>query len=179
MNPFPKLAFVFVVIGQLLVLGGMIAQREYLLNTGTVVRLQCQPIDPRSLLSGDYVRLGYTISTFSDEEFARLNRDSQGFEEHDIIYVALEKNSASGFWEAAAISHELKEFKSAYPVVLRGEMRWPYNIRYGVEQYFVPQSEGLAIEREIKNASVEVVISSSGTSAIKRLFIGAQEVRFY
>lgn len=157
----------------------MIAQREYLLRTGTILRLQCEPIDPRSLLSGDYVRLNYTISRFSDEEFNRLNRDSEGFEDHDTIYVALEKNLKTDFWEAVAVSQKLKQLNATYPVVLRGEMRWPYNICYGVEQYFVPQFEGLRIEREIKNASVEVAISDSGISAIKRLFIGDQDVQFY
>ena len=181
MKPFPKIAFVLVVVFQLLALVGMIANREYLLRTGQVVLLKCQPIDPRSLLSGDYVRLNYTISTFREEQFRAVNRDNETFQQQDTIYVALEKPANSQFWDAVAVSHDLKKLKAAYPVVLRGVFlsTWSYQIRYGVEQYFVPQFEGLQIEQEIRNASVEVAVSSSGESAIKRLFINEQEVKFY
>ena len=181
MKPFPKIAFALVVVFQFLALGGMIANREYLLRTGQVVLLKCQPIDPRSLLSGDYVRLNYTISNFSEERFRTLNRDNETFQQQDTIYVALEKPANSPFWDAVAVSHDLKKLKATYPVVIRGVFvsTWSYQVRYGVEQYFVPQFEGLQIEQEIRNASVEVAVSGSGESAIKRLFLNDQEVKFY
>ena len=181
MKPFPKIAFVLVVVFQLLALGGMLANREYLLRTGQVVLLKCQPIDPRSLLSGDYVRLNYTISTFREDQFRLFNRDNETFQQQDTIYVALEKTANSPFWNAAAVSHDLKKLKATYPVVMRGVFlfTWSYQVRYGVEQYFVPQFEGLQIEREIRNTSVEVAVSGSGESAIKRLFVNDQEVKFY
>lgn len=181
MKPFPKRGFVLVVIVQLLALGGMIAQREYLLRTGTPVLLQCQPIDPRSLFSGDYVRLNYTISNFSDDRFELLNLHQEYFQERDTVYVALERPANSQVWEAVAIGRDLNGLKLKYPVVIRGVVRQlhPYRIRYGVEQYFVPQFEGLPIEREIRNTTVEVAISTSGESAIKRLFVNDQPVTFY
>ena len=182
MKPFQKIAFIVVVSCQFLVLGGMIAKQVHLLRTGDVVLLKCQPIDPRSLFSGDYVILSYTISRFTKEQFQQLNHDGEDFKQKNSIYVALQAGEESKFWNAAAVSHDRKKLKAEYPVVIKGSVRarWQqYQIRYGVESYFVPQFEGRRIEREISNASVEVAISNSGESGIKRLFIGAQEVKFY
>lgn len=181
MTPFQKVAFIIVVLFQLLTLGGMIAKQENLLQTGDVVLLKCEPIDPRSLFSGDYVILNYTISTFSEEEFRRLNRYNEYFQKRETIYVALEKGQDSKYWNAVAVSHDLKKLKAQHPIVIRGVFlsSWQYRIRYGVEHYFVPQDEGHWIEQELSNVSVEVAVSDSGDSGIKRLFIKDREVLFY
>ncbi|MCI0528439.1 MAG: GDYXXLXY domain-containing protein [Nitrospira sp.] len=181
MKPFSKRAFIVVVLLQVIVLIAMIAQRVHLLETGQVVLLKCEPIDPRSLLSGDYVRLNYTISNFDQTRFDSLNPDKEAFQINDTVYVALEKPSESPFWGAVAVSHDLQKLKAKYPIVLRGALQflYPYRIRYGVEQYFVPQYEGLRIEQALDKVSVEIAISDSGESGIKRLFIEGQEAVFY
>ncbi len=182
MRSFQKIAFIVVVICQFLVLGGMIAKRVLLLNTGETVLLKCQPIDPRSLFSGDYVILNYTISRFTEEQFRQINRDQEDFTKDDTVYVALQQEEGGKFWQAAAVSHHRKKLKAEYPVVIRGVVtsEWRnYQIRYGVENYFVPQFEGHRIEREFSNASVEVAVADSGESGIKRLFIEEEEVKFY
>ncbi|MCP4399661.1 MAG: GDYXXLXY domain-containing protein [bacterium] len=182
MKKFPTLAFVIVILCQVLVLGGMIARRVHLLETGDVVLLQCRPVDPRSLFSGDYVVLSYTISRFMEEQFRQLNQDSKEFKRHDTIYVALSKGLDGKHWDAVAVSQDRKKLRADYPVVIRGVIQstWqPHQVRYGVESYFVPQFEGKRIEREISNVSVEVAVAKSGESGIKRLFIDEQEVAFY
>ncbi|PID56284.1 hypothetical protein CSB45_12195 [candidate division KSB3 bacterium] len=184
MKKFPTLPFLLVVLCQFLVLGGMIAKRVHLLNTGKIVRLQCQPVDPRSLLSGDYVVLNYTISRFSEKQLRQLNHDHENLKMmlHGEIYVALSPVPDAQYWEAVAVSQHRQTLQAAYPVVIRGIIRpnrRPYQIRYGVEHYFVPQFEGRQIEQEISNVTVEVAVAESGESAIKRLFINDQEVEFY
>jgi uncharacterized membrane-anchored protein len=185
MKPFPKLAFALVVMLQLLAFGGMIARQEYLLRTGTIVRLKCEPVDPRSFLSGDYVRLNYTISNFSEEEFQRLNPNQETFRKHDTIYVALTAPSTQPYWGAAEVSHDRNRLRARYSVVIRGEIQenWQTRIRYGVEQYFVPQFAGKPIENSIRDDTVEVTVdlavSASGDSALKRLLIANAEVKFY
>lgn len=56
-------AFVFgglaVVLGAT---GVLVAQKEYVLSHGTTVLLELAPVDPRSLMQGDYMRLDYAIS---------------------------------------------------------------------------------------------------------------------
>ena len=54
---------IIVVLLQVLLLGGTVSMKENLLRTGQTVKLELVPIDPRSLMQGDYVRLNYKIST--------------------------------------------------------------------------------------------------------------------
>ena len=183
MNRGKRAAFVVIVVLQLLVLALMIARRVHLLATGERVLLRCAPVDPRSLLSGDYVRLNFAISNFSEQKLARLNAGRESFREHDTIYVALEPAVGGAPRRAAAVSHDLTDLRRRFPVVLRGTVhsegwRGGLGVRYGVEEYFVPQGQGLRIEREMGNVAVEVAVARSGESALRRLFIDGQEVRF-
>jgi uncharacterized membrane-anchored protein len=181
MNSFQKKGFVLVVALQLLALSFMIYKRVDLLETGKTVRLKCVPVDPRSLFSGDYVILNYTISRFDSEKFTLLNRGEETFKQNETIYVGLVKGKDSVFWDAAEVSHDLKKLKNRYNAVIRGEVKslYGYRIKYGVEEYFVPQYEGKKIEKQIKDVSVEVALSGSGESGIKKLFISGREVKFH
>jgi len=42
---------------------GSIWQKEQLITHGEVILLQLAPVDPRSLMQGDYMRLGYAIAS--------------------------------------------------------------------------------------------------------------------
>ena len=66
MKSFQKAAFITIVIMQIAVLGVMIGNRVCLLDTGVKVLLKCEPVDPRSLISGDYVILNYEISSLAE-----------------------------------------------------------------------------------------------------------------
>src|SRR5262249_24538511 len=48
---------------QIALIALMVADRVMILRTGTDVTLQTQPVDPRDFLRGDYVTLGYAISS--------------------------------------------------------------------------------------------------------------------
>jgi uncharacterized membrane-anchored protein len=74
--------------------------------------------------------------------------------------------------------------RQRWPVVLRGTVREAHawvgiDVRYGVEEYFVPQHQGRRIEQQISRTSVELAVAPSGASGIKRLFIDDQEVVFH
>jgi len=177
-----RVAFVVLVALQLAALLGLIGWRLYLLRTGQTVLLRCEPVDPRSILSGDYVELNYTVSRFSRGQLAALGRKDDVFREHETVYVALERPAGERFHRAVAISRDLNELRQRHPIVLRGVVVgfWgELRLRYGVEHYFVPQNEGPRIERRMREASVELAVGASGESAIRRLFLGGEEVRFY
>ena len=184
-NPFKKKyikpAFIVIVVLQLMVLGAMIGERNRLLKTGTVVLLKCEPLDPRSLFSGDYVNLNYEISSISKD---RVDI-KENFKRNDSVYIALEKEENGRFWNARAMSTDLESLQNKYPVVIRGKLRTyythsrSYNIRYGVENYFVPQFKSSQIEKNLENVHVEVAVSDSGESGIRKLFINNREVTFY
>jgi uncharacterized membrane-anchored protein len=183
MRPFPTAAYWAVVGLQLLVLLGMIGQRSWLLAYGDRVVIDCQPLDPRSLFSGDYVRLEYRISDLDRQGgFAALNVYHETFDRaHDRVYVALRAADDGRFWRPVAVSHSLGRLRrDGHRVVLRGVTadRWSHRVRYGVEDYFVPQSEGRRLEGRRGDTSLELAVDSSGQSAIRRLFIAGEEVSF-
>ena len=58
-----KLLIVTAVVAQLLVLGWMAFEREWVVRTGRVVYLRTAPVDPQDPMRGEYVRLNYEIAT--------------------------------------------------------------------------------------------------------------------
>jgi uncharacterized membrane-anchored protein len=68
----------------------LIVQKEQLLATGTPVLLELAPVDPRSLIQGDYMRLDYTISRQILEHQEAWPRTGQ-------IVVALDENGVARF----------------------------------------------------------------------------------
>lgn len=180
MKSFQKAAFIVVVIMQIAVLGVMIGKRIYLLNTGVKVLLKCEPVDPRSLISGDYVILNYEVSSLPNALYT--GTDIKKLKTNDTVYVALGKPADGKYWVAKSFSSDSSTLKKTYPVVMRGKIRDTYStfrVRYGVEDYFVPQNQGFQIEQKMGDISVEVSISNTGESAISRLFISDREVTFY
>jgi uncharacterized membrane-anchored protein len=178
MNRFQRMFFPVVVAAQLCVLGVMIAKQEIILAKGEKIILQCEPIDPRSLFSGDYVVLNYKISTIKPEMLVANTM----FEKHDTIYTALEKKEGDRYYTVVAVGKDSEQLRKKYPVVMKGivDNTWDgVRIRYGIESYFVPQNEGKMIEQDMKNVTVEVSVLESGASAISKLFIGGKEVSFY
>lgn len=182
MASYKRWLFILAVVLQIAFLLGMAAKRVWLLAHGTSVVLPCEPVDPRSLLSGDYVRLRLSISRMGD-----LSPDVMGtnraWKSRDAIFVSVAKDPRGSNWIAVGVSATAAEARRKSPVFMKGEVQsgWPLSIRYGTEEYFVPQNEGLTIEKAIRKHSVavELRVSDSGESAIKRLFIQGKEVRFY
>jgi uncharacterized membrane-anchored protein len=192
MKLYQKILFPIIVAAQLFVLVFMIAKQELLLANGTKVVLKCEPIDPRSLFSGDYVILNYEISRIGldgiVDKISKSNSENIYNLKRKDIYVALKLRPNDMHYHIAAISDNINELKPDYSTIIRGKVEAVYmnelgvkyvRVKYGVESYFVPQGEGKIIEKNLKNVSVEVSISDNGDSAISKLFIDNQEVKFY
>lgn len=182
MKTYQKILFPVIIAAQIAVLGVMITKQEILLARGTRILLKCEPIDPRSLFSGDYVSLNYEISTIPENIVASSGIKNTDSLEKEEIFVALKRGHDSKYYTAAAVSRNIDELKMNYPLVIKGRVEYvsrTLRIKYGVESYFVPQKEGKIIEDNLKNVSVEVSVSDSGESAIAKLFIGDREVKFY
>lgn len=170
---------VLVVVLQTAALVGMVAIKHRTLVTGSPVLLETEPIDPRSLFRGDYVRLNYAISRL---ENAAVEGD-ENFERHDDIYVVLREGEK--FWEPVSMHREMPAH-GPDSVVIRGEVQWGggtssdrINVRYGIENYFVPEGEGMALERpaEGEEVTILVAVDGKGDSAIKAVLVNG-EVRY-
>lgn len=174
---------VLVVVLQTAALAGMVAMKQRTLSTGTPILLKTEPVDPRSLFRGDYVVLGYEISSL---EYAKVPGD-RDFVRHDTVYVVLRQGEP--YWEPVSIHHEMPPH-DAGTVVIRGEVQWTgvwtgteqkdgINVRYGIESYFVPEGEGREIElpRNEGKVTIQVAVDARGDSAIKAVLVDG-EVRY-
>ena len=160
-------------------LSWMIAGRAAVLRDGAEVLLKVQPIDPRDLLRGDYVRLGYDISVLTGTIFVPPVKQSEGGDHP--VWVLL-KPGEGGVFEANAAALDRDELPEAGPdgVVIRGSVSpLPFaeertSATYGIERFYLPEGEGKPIERDMRERPFFVVaaVAGDGTAQIKRFLDG-------
>jgi len=168
------------VLAQLLVLAWMAGEREWILRNGQVVFLRTAPIDPRDLFRGDFVRLQYEINSVRLEGIDPAAPATAGERKrHEVMYTRLQP-AGEGLYEAAGTGTK----QPTEGVFLRGrtEDQWRLGwrgaghtfVKYGIEQLFVEQGSGKAIEERRGTRDglqvpmeVEVAVGSSGTAVIR------------
>ncbi|MDD9267450.1 GDYXXLXY domain-containing protein [Paenibacillus sp. GCM10023248] len=150
------------VVLQIAAMSLQIGKSEWLLASGQQIRLQLEPLDPRSLIQGDYVRLRYTISEppiFGDRpEEAASKR----------ITVVLAPNAATGVYEFSRVYKKGGPL-AAGEVRLNGKRTGFETVEYGIEHYFIPEGTGSDYERQAKFA--EVKVSKNGDAILERLIL--------
>jgi uncharacterized membrane-anchored protein len=177
----PKAAFYSAAaVIQVLLVFLMVADRMQVLRNGTEVTLQTRAIDPRDILRGDYVALGYDIASVPT---AGLSYDIR---RGATVFVKIAPK-ADGSYEATS-AHLSPVAVVAPEILLRGRIQVTcfgarggcerMNVRYGLERYFVPQGEGRKIEsaRNAGRVAVVAAVTSNGRSAIKRLLVDGKPV---
>lgn len=136
---------------QLLILGWQIGQKEILLQSGTEIKLELAPVDPRSMLQGDYVILNYAIT----RELLKENIFAKNSER--VLVVLRQEGDVyryTGFYKYRGqwnLPYEEKEGD----IVLRGNVRG-YNLLFGIEQYYVPEGTGREVEESTRFAILKV-----------------------
>jgi uncharacterized membrane-anchored protein len=170
---------------QVALIAMMVGDRAGILREGAEVTLQTQPVDPRDFLRGDYVVLSYSISSLPAGEL--LDKPSSG--SGALVFVKLAP-TAEGFYEAVSV-HAEPVAVTPPERLIRGSVtsgatcgadRLAFcgrlSIKYGIERYFVPQGEGLEIERARNQRKVSVVaaVTLGGRAAIKRLLVDGKPV---
>lgn len=179
------LRIVLIVLVLSALLAGMIAKKQYTLATGTPILLETQPIDPRSLFRGDFVRLNYAIS---DLKLNELEGDDE-FRENDTIYVVLEEGKA--YWQAVSVHRHWPD-ASVGQLTIKGRVvslgdtwqtgtgRIVHNavgVEYGIEDYFVPEGEGRDLERPSSDNKVDlrIAVDRFGNSGIQAVLVNGEE----
>ncbi|NNE82886.1 MAG: GDYXXLXY domain-containing protein [Alphaproteobacteria bacterium] len=156
-----------------LVLVAMVGLKQFTLATGATVVLETVPIDPRSLFRGDFVRLNYTIS---DLPLADIAGDSD-FAKGDTVFVRLRRGPLYG--QPISLHKEYPPVLEDH-VVIKGRItrnpRSRVRIRYGIESFFIPEGEGLALERPPPGSKVTVLVAIDryGKSAIKAVLVDGE-----
>ena len=183
-----KRNILIVALVQALFLCGMVAAKQYTLNVGEPVLLETQPIDPRSLFRGDYVRLNYGINSLALDELA----GDDEFQRHDAVFVVLASDGT--YHQPVSVHHEMPESDGT---VIKGKIshvqggRWNpdtqqredgrfLNVKYGIENYFVPEGTGRELELRFseqgeKRIDIRVAVDGRGNSGIKAVLVNGEE----
>ncbi|WP_372663693.1 GDYXXLXY domain-containing protein [Cohnella sp.] len=137
------------------------ASSERLLMTGTSIKLEITPIDPRSMLQGDYVTLNYSISTVPE-----------AFEEELDSYRSLSKIKVILSSDERGVHVFNRLYRSGETIgdneiVVNGKTSGWRLIYYGIETFFVPEGTGLEVERNARFAYVRV--SADGDAVLEKL----------
>jgi uncharacterized membrane-anchored protein len=145
--------------------------QERALRVGQLVLLETRPVDPRDLLRGDYVTLGYKIGDVPTSLFSPpiVGNLSPGH----MVYVALAKQGE--FHEVVRASLEPLEAAEG-EVVMKGRndpRRWwatqtnSVHLEYGLEQYYVREGTG----NPRGKLTVQAAVPASGNAIIKQVFV--------
>ena len=152
-----KIAFWATVIGQIILLLAFIAVKENTLRTGTSVLLQTVPIDPRSVIQGDFAILNYEIA---EPQGYNVGRTGQ------TLYVELFEGP-EGVWVAGQY---LEEKPDSDVVFIKGTLNSRGRLEFGIDTFFIPEGTGHIIERS-RDVKVRVAVDSSGTAVIEELLV--------
>jgi uncharacterized membrane-anchored protein len=162
-------------------LSWMIAGRAAILRDGQEVLLKVEPVDPRDLLRGDYVRLGYDISRIPIAIIVDKPSETELLEGR-TINVRL-KSGEDNYWHAISASFgPLPSPAAEGEVDIKGTVstRWfaeenaTLLVDYGIERFYLPEGEGKEIERDmrLRSFSIRAAVASDGTAQIKSLIDG-------
>jgi uncharacterized membrane-anchored protein len=149
---------------QLLVLVLMIATRASVLLSGETVLLRVVPVDPRDLLRGDYVILGYEF-TRPAGGVTGLSSQAMG-DGGQTVYVPLVQDPDGIHWR----SGQPTVSRPAGGKFLRGT--WSGGrIECGIESYYVQEGKGRQYEQALRERrlSAEVAVDREGHAVLRGL----------
>ena len=171
-----------VALAQIGFLTWVIAGRAEILRDGREIALRVHPVDPRDLLRGDYVRLGYDISSIPVSLIENLPTDL-ATTRAGPIYVRIKK-AEDGYWHAVSASLYEPASAATWPrsstVPSSSAAGWSLgadaslSVDYGIERFYLPEGEGRAIEQDmrIRAFGIRLAVASDGTAQIKALMDG-------
>ena len=173
---------------QVAVLGWMVYDHSRPLASGERHLLLCEPVDPRSLLRGDYVILSYGFQRLSKEQQEALSKEWA--DEHPEpaedrlgsyaripddtrVYIPLSRpaHGVSTFGEPTLT----KPATGAFLLARKGSGNWGRGeLRAGIESYYVEEGTGLKWEK-LRNQSrllAEIAVLPDGRAGL----VGLREV---
>ena len=153
-----KTAFWATVAGQIILLLAFIAVKENTLRTGTSVLLQTVPIDPLSLLQGEFVVLDY--------EIALLPEQDRGAVQGTTFYVML-LEAPDGVWQ---VRHYALAKPGSDTVFIKGTVNQRGRLEFGIDTFFIPEGTGHIIEGS-RDVKVMVSVDSGGSAVIEDLIV--------
>lgn len=132
-----KYKWIIILVNLIIVLGVLnysVMKKEKLLSDGQLILLELAPVDPRSLIQGDYMDLSYAISQ---------NVDNESISKRGFCVVKLEENR---------IAHKVRLQENKIPLneneyLIEYTARDWGGINIGAESYFFQEGEGEKYEK--------------------------------
>ncbi|TCD02496.1 GDYXXLXY domain-containing protein [Pedobacter psychroterrae] len=155
-----KVKGIVILVNLVLLLGYInwsIAAKEKTLNSGQLVLLELAPVDPRSLMQGDYMRLNYAIA-FRPGDKSKLAK--RGY-----CIVKLDSNKVARFVRYQDKMLPLKAGEQPIKYFSKGSRFLPVNL--GAESYFFEEGTGKKYEQAKYGG---LMIDSEGNSILTGLY---------
>ena len=157
--------FFSIVAVQMIGLVTFAAVKQFVVATGTEVILQGAPVDPRSLMQGDYAILDYEIAGIPEDVKTE-------FAVGDDVIVALTKKGE--VWEAIRYLDDDRVPKGNGEVFVRGQLQSNGRIDFGIGTYFVPVGTGWQIERA-QDLKIRVSVSDDGDATVTGVIVDGED----
>ncbi|NQX85579.1 MAG: GDYXXLXY domain-containing protein [Flavobacteriaceae bacterium] len=152
-----KYKWILILINLIILLGlcnNSILKKEELLSNGQTILLELAPVDPRSLMQGDYMRLNYDISN---------NIDTDSISKRGFCVVKLREN---GVAEKVRIQENRTPINDNEFLIEYTSRQWR-GINIGAESYFFQEGEAEKYEKA-KYGGIKV--DNNGNSLLVGLY---------
>ena len=150
---------------------GMVFTQEYARAHGQVVLLETPPVDPRDLLSGDYLMLRYKISDVPTHLFSPPVKKDLPY--GTKIFVALAPGTNQFYAVTRASTNALVSVSNT-EVVLSGKSTYAWwnatnsiHVEYGIERYYVAEGTG----NPQGKLTARAVVPASGRANLQQVFL--------
>lgn len=154
---------------QLLVLLAMVVMNTVPWAGSDTVLLRVVPVDPRDLMRGEYVILGYEFSRIPPGEGFRDSPVTPSSWVGQPVYVALTPEADGRHYRGGG-------FYTSQPPsgrFIRGVHAGGGRINFGIESYYVQEGRGREYEDAVRSRrlSAEVALARDGRAALRGLVI--------
>ncbi len=152
-----------IAVGQLGLVGVAVAPQLSARLTGDTYLMEVAPLDPIDPFRGAYVALDYPGLRHDDSEsFGEAGLGVLDDGEQGDVYVTLVRQDQGGVWTAGEWSRERPDDG---PYLACDDRSW--QIRCGIESFFLPQDEAAETEDLLREGAVaEVRIDGRGNAAV-------------
>ena len=166
-------------VAQLAVIGWMVWHHFEPLRNGQRILLRVEPVDPRDMLRGDYVVLGYDFSVMSDKDAKEVAVEMT---EMGVSTVSLRQNSRlpgdTDIYLPLKVGADGVAAPAGRPSIhpplegpfLVGKTRYS-SLRFGIEAFYVTEGEGKKWEKRLGDGELlaEIALLPDGRAGLVEL----------
>lgn len=158
------------ILVQVGVLLAMIAMHVLATRNAQTILLRVEPVDPRDLMRGDYVILGYQISRIPPGTILPGVTDRPYDQRTPLtVYLPLTPEPDGRHYQGAGLSTT----PPASGLFIRGTTTGWNRIEFGIESYYVQEGKGKLYEDAVRSRrlSAQVALAPDGQATLRGLEI--------